>query len=196
MKKQIFLPLKVSFIVVLFIFFQACKKDEVQDTPDPVPTNASSVKEETLKGVWNLASGVETGTSGTTYVVTYTGTMATISFSGQTNAYSYTEKLEFLNNDVFKCTIIEDGDLAISEGYWAFMNGYNGIADYDMLVIRLSSQTSGGSTSTWAGDEMPVYILRFSKFTGNEIIIVSDGTSVVGGSTSSFSSSKTYIKNP
>ena len=101
---------KILVVLMLAVFalplLNSCKKGE----GDPFLSLKSRAGR--LKGEWNLASGTETGTWGTdSYTITYTGSMATFAMSGNSNTYMYTEKMEFLKDNVFKSTVMDDGDL-------------------------------------------------------------------------------------
>jgi len=184
---------QILVVLMLAVFalplLNSCKKGE----GDPFLSLKSRAAR--LKGEWTLASGTETGTWGTnTYTITFTGSMATFTMSGNSQTYMYTEVIEFLKDNEFKSTTNEDGDIVTTEGYWAFMDGYEEYADKEMLVIRLKQQTTANGAQMWTGDEMPMFILRFNKLGSSESIIDSDGTSISGGNTNTFKTSKTYTK--
>ena len=178
----------LMLVVLVSPLLNSCKKGE----NDPFLSLKS--REGRLKGEWNLTEGTETGTYGSSsYTVTYTETLATATYGGNSSSYAYTETFEFLKANEFKSTVNNDGDITTCDGFWAFMDGYDEIANKEMLVIRLKSQTSGGTITSWTGDDMPSYILRFDKLSGSEAIIAADG-STVGTSTNTSTSTKTYTK--
>ena len=184
---------KILVLLLVAVFaipmLNSCKKGE----GDPFLSLKS--REGRLKGEWKLTEGTETGTMGTTsYTATFTETMCTYVYSGQSSTFPYTEVVEFLKDNEFKSTVTNDGDIETCEGFWAFMDGYDELSDGELLVIRLKSITSGGSVQTYSGDRMPMYILRFNRLAGSECIIEEEGTSTSGTSTNSSSSSKTYEK--
>jgi hypothetical protein len=167
----------------------SCKKGE----GDPFLSLKS--REGRLKGSWELVAGTENGTSGSyTYTVTYTGALATWMSDGQTGSYPYTEKMEFLKDNIFKVTVMEDGDIFMMEGFWAFMDGYDEVADKEAVVIRVKQQTSGSNVNMYTGDNMPVFVIRFNKLSSSEAIIDDAGTSTSGSSMSNYTSTKTYEK--
>ncbi|OQA01464.1 MAG: hypothetical protein BWY70_00369 [Bacteroidetes bacterium ADurb.Bin408] len=188
---------KVNKILVLLLvavfaipILNSCKKGEGD------PSLSLRSREGRLKGEWKLVSGTETGTSGTTtYTATFTETMCTYVYGGNSQSFTYTEVVEFLKGNEFKSTITEDGQIETCEGYWAFMDGYDEYANKEMVVIRVKSTMSGGTVHTYTGDKMPMYILRFNKLANSECIIEAEGTSTSGSSTSSSTSTKTYEKD-
>lgn len=186
--------MKKFFAILMVVVFaipmlNSCKKGE----NDP----AISLKSRSgrLKGVWTLTSGTETSTSGTTtYTATYTGSLVTYTYTGGSSSVAHTESIEFVKDNTFKSTTMDDTDLETCEGFWAFMDGYgDDVKDGEQVVVRLSSIMSGGTIHTYTGDQMPMYILRFDKLSSSEAIIASEGTSV-GTSTSTTTSLKTYEK--
>ena len=147
-----------------------------------------------LKGEWNLTSGTETGTEGTvTYTTTYNGTTATVTYGGQASSYAHTEDIQFLKGNAFTSTVLDNSQTTVCQGFWAFMSGYDDIKNKECVVIRLSSETSGGSITTYTGDDMPSYILRLDKLSGSELIVEANG-STIGTSTNTSTSTKTYAK--
>ena len=178
---------KLLAALLLFIFafpmLNSCKKDT---TTDPINL---------LKGAWNLSSGASTQISAsTTYTYTYNGTIETINNNGSSSNYSYTEKIEFLEDNIFKYTITENSNITSEQGFWAFMAGYD-IADEKCLVVRISAQTVSGTTNTWTGDEMPAYIFKLTKLTGTEATIGSSGSEIYSSGTSyTYTSTKNYTK--
>jgi len=147
-----------------------------------------------LKGEWNLTSGTETETSGgSTYTETYTGTIVTVTSGGLSSSHAHTEDIQFLKGNAFTSTILDDAQTTICQGFWAFMDGYDDVKNKECVVVRLSSQISGGSVTTYTGDDMPSYVLRLDKLSGSELIIESNG-STIGSSTDTDTSTKTYAK--
>jgi len=179
----------ILILVILAIpMFNSCKKG----ADDPFISLRS--RSGRLKGIWNLTSGTETYTSGSsTYTETYTESMVTVSYSGASQTYTHTESIEFDKANAFKSTVMHDGSITTCDGFWAFMDGYGDVKNSECVVIRLSSQTSGGTITTYTGDDMPSYILRFDKLSGSEAIIQATGTTV-GSSTDTDTSNKTYTK--
>jgi len=174
--------------ILAFPMLDSCKKGD----GDPFISLRSRAGR--LKGEWNLTSGTETGTYGSTsYTATYNGTTATVTYGNQTSSYAHTEKAEYLKDNTFKSTILDDTDLTTCEGFWAFMDGYDQVANKECLVLRLKSQTSGGTIQTWTGDDMPVIIYRINRLSNSEAIMEANGTTV-GSSTNTSTLTKTYAK--
>jgi len=193
LKKIIMKNVKKLLVVTLIALFaipmlNSCKKG------DGDPALSLKSRAGRLKGEWNLASGTEMGTwGGTPYTITYTGSMATIMMSGQTDSWMYTEKNEFLKDNVFKSTVMEDGDLTTIEGFWAFMDGYGDIANKECVVIRVKQATTTNGVTMFTGDDMPVWVFRLNKLSGSEMIVEEKGTTMSGGS-SQTDITKTYTK--
>jgi hypothetical protein len=184
-----------KFLIVMLIAFMAlpvlnsCKKG----ADDPGISLKS--RKSRLVGEWTLESGTKTYVmGGTTATMTYTNTMVTISYGGSTDTYQYTEKVEFMKDNSFKTTIMYDGDLEVTEGYWTFMDGYDEIKNKECIVIRVNSYLDPGGSTLFTGDQMPASVLRFRKLSSKETIIDAEGTETSGGSTYSYTSTMTYSK--
>jgi len=186
-KKNKFLIL-LMLVVLASPIFNSCKKG----ADDPFISLRSRTSR--LKGAWDLTSGTETGTTDSSaYTKTFTESIVTITSGGQTTTNTHSEKMEFLKDNAFKGTKINNGVASIGEGFWAFMDGYDDVKNKECVVIRISSQTNGGTITSYTGDNMPAHIVRFDKLSGSEIIIEANGT-IIGASAGTSTSTKTYKK--
>jgi len=185
-----------KFLIVALIAFMAmpvlnsCKKG----ADDPGISLKS--RKSRLVGEWTLQSGTKTYVfSGQTATMTFTNTMVTISYGGSTFTYQYTEKAEFMKNNTFKTTVMYDGEIEVTEGYWAFMEGYDDLKNKECIVIRVKSYLDPNGATLYTGDEMPASVWRFRKLSSKETIIDAEGTETSGGSsTYSYTSTMTYTK--
>lgn len=175
-------------VVLVSPLINSCKKGD----GDPFISFRS--RESRLKGEWNLTSGTETGTNGSIpYSKIFTETTVTVTTGGISTTSTHTEKLEFLKDNVYKGTKMNNGVISTTDGFWAFMDGYDQIKNKECVVLRFNSQTNGSTITNYTGDDMPMHILRFNKLSNSEAIIEVTGT-VVGSSTNTSTSTKTYAK--
>ncbi len=181
----------VLFVTVVFIIpvFNSCKKG----SEDPFISLRS--RESRLKGEWNLTSGTATIIDGSTTITkTFDGSMVTIITNGQSETYAHTEKLEFLKDYMYKSTKLNNTNLEICEGYWAFMDGYgDDVSDNQCVVLRYASVVNGNNVQTYSADKMPINILNLKKLSGSELITEFDGVSVESGTVTT-TVLKTYEK--
>lgn len=185
-----------KFLILLLVAFMAMPvMNSCTKKGDDDPGLSLKSRKSRLTGEWNLQSGTETFVSGGNSVnVTYNGTTATASTGGQTITVSYTEKSEFKKDNTFITTIMNDGNITINEGFWAFMDGYDDMKDQECIVLRTSKTTNPQGVTIYTGDKMPSTVMRFRRLSNKEAIIDSDGTQTSGGSTVTTTSTKTYTK--
>lgn len=182
-----YLILLLGFILTMPII-NSCKKG----ADDPFISLRS--REGRLKGEWNLTSGTANIVDGTsTTIKTFDGSLVTITTDGQSATYTHTEKLEFLKDNVYKSTKLNDNNTEIVDGYWAFMDSYGDMSDNQCVVIKASSVFSGGSYHSYTGDEMPMSIINLKKLSNSELITEISGTAFES-STSTSTIIKTYEK--
>jgi hypothetical protein len=167
----------------------SCKKGE----EDPFLSMKS--RKARLEGEWKLVSGSEViNDDGDVYQVTYDGSLATWTWDTFTDTFIYTQSMIFEKDNTFEMTETNDGDVTVAEGFWAFMKGYDEIANKECVVIRIAEITEDGDAETYSGDQMPVYVFRFLKLTSKEAIIESEGTETWNGNTTSYTSTMTFEK--
>lgn len=186
MRKVLLHLMAIAFTMSIL---NSCKKG----SEDPFISLRS--RESRLKGEWNLSAGTATIIDGaTTTNKTFDGSMVTIITNGQSQTYAHTEKMEFLKDNVYKSTKLNDANLEICEGYWAFMDGYgDDVSDEQCVVLRYKSVIIGGNVQTYTADKMPINILNLKKLTNSEIITEFDGISVESGTVTT-TILKTYEK--
>ena len=186
MKKNLIVFL--CFILII-PFINSCKKGD----EDPFISLRS--RESRLKGKWKLTSGTVTLNQNSVITTkTFTESMVTVTTNGQSTIYTHTEDLEFLKDNVFKATKMNDNNIETDEGFWTFIDGNgNGISDKECVVLRFTSVITGGNIQTYTGDEMPINIIRLKKLSNKELIIEIDGSTIYS-STSTTTLIKTYDK--
>ncbi len=166
--KQLLAIALMCFIIAPVL--NSCKKG------DEDPFLSLKSRKGRLAGEWTLDSGTLTYTWGTTaYTATFTSSMVTASYAGESYNWMYTERIEFKKDNTFKITVMDDGDLETSEGFWTFMEGYDDVAKRECVVVRITQRQSGGSVVTYSGESMPTDIYRLIRLSNDDMIVDFEG---------------------
>ena len=176
-------------IIIAAPVITSCKKGE----EDPFLSLKS--RKARLVGEWKLVSGTEvTNSNGIVEQIIYSGTTATQTVGQVETNYVYLETVSFEKTNEFKMEVIHDGDIEIAEGFWAFMNGHDEIANKECVVVRIAKIINGSNVTMYSRDYMPLEIIRLLKLSSKEVILESKGTEAWDGKTWSFTSTMTYEK--
>ena len=176
-------------IIIAAPAITSCKKGE----EDPFLSLKS--RKARLVGEWKLVSGTEvTNSNEIVKQTTYTGSTATETVGPLQETYIYVETLTFGKNYEYKMELLDDGDICKYEGFWAFMKGYDEIANKECVVVRIGKVLEAGNFTELTGEMMYPEVFRFLKLSSKEVVIESEGTFVYAGNTYSYTSTKTYEK--
>lgn len=186
--KSIILICMISFLIPVL---NSCTKKGDED-----PGLSFRSRKSRLTGEWELKSGSEQSTTGVgNSIITYSNGTATLIVNNLPPVVSqHIEEIEFTKDNTFKSTLLSDGTLTVTEGFWSFMQGYDEIKDKECIVLRTAKYTSQSFTAVISGDEMPVTVLKLKKLSNDEIIIESEGTQIFSGVENFWKSIKTYSK--
>jgi hypothetical protein len=193
--KKLFLVLLVAIIAIPT--FQSCKKGEND------PTISLKSRKARLVGEWNLISGTRTNTNSSgTSSISYNGTTAIETNSGGTDTYVYTEKVTIDKDGTYEIVVTEGTSIYTQKGAWYFgrKNKELDIKDKETVCFALTSYTDVGGGTTYSGSytgtEAIDYpsVWQLDELKSKEMIVLIDGTSISGSSTSTHTGTLTYEK--
>jgi hypothetical protein len=175
---------RVILVLLIAVFaiptFQSCKKGEND------PSISLKSRKSRLVGDWTLKEGSITMTNGgSSGVITYNGSTESYSTGG---SYSYTLKATIKKDGTFESTLLEDGDLTVTEGQWYFLEGNK---DKDLKSKECVAFVNTKVTNTPAGNPttistfnsiIPDATWQLDKLSSKEMIIIFDEQYSTGSS--------------
>ena len=186
--KKVLVMLLVAVLALPALY--SCTKKGEED-----PGLSLRSRKSRLTGEWTLESGTMTASSGsTTASYTYTASTVTINYGGSSNTFQYTETAVYEKDNTFKRTVMYDGELSVTEGFWAFIGGYDEVKKEECIVLRTKSVIDPSGTQVYTGDQMPSTVLRLKRLSNKEIFVENEGTQTSGSTTYNVTSSMTYIR--
>jgi hypothetical protein len=200
MKKTILI---LASIIITGVAFEGCQKKGAND-----PGISMHGRKARITGDWAISAGTSTSTSGgSTSTDTWTANSVSSTSGGTTTTGT---------NAHYTLTIVKDGtwksDQAatysvgtssttfstVSSGTWNWTGGVGDLKKKEQFVMRTLSQTDVAGTTTtiktYTGDDAPATVYEIDELKNKELILIWNGASTSGSSTSTDSGSMTFIQ--